>query len=95
MLEKQRLSKAQAAFEPSDAQQVSPKPSAWEIALEPTLFSVLCTFFMLNLINTAGSTVFILFAYTSIDSGGLSRSVGPHPPFVVHKHYVPDECHWS
>lgn len=49
--------------------------SAWALAFEPTLFSVLRTFFMLNLLNTAGNVVFILFAYTSIEAGGLSRSV--------------------
>lgn len=51
------------------------RESALKIALDPVLFSVLQTFFMLNALNGAASAVFTLFAYTPVKDGGLSRNV--------------------
>ncbi|KAL5514419.1 hypothetical protein ACEPAG_2507 [Sanghuangporus baumii] len=48
--------------------------SAWQLALNPVLFSIFRSFFILNLLNTSVSVVFSLFAYTPIEKGGLGRS---------------------
>ncbi|KAL5521546.1 hypothetical protein ACEPAF_2294 [Sanghuangporus sanghuang] len=48
--------------------------SAWQLALNPVLFSIFRSFFILNLLNTSVSVVFSLFAYTPIEKGGLARN---------------------
>lgn len=51
------------------------KLSAWTIAFDPVLFSVLRAFFLMNVIAGAAQVVFTLYAYTPIEDGGLSRTV--------------------
>ena len=53
--------------------------TAWQLAFDPILFPIFRAFFLLNILTTAVSVVFTLFAYTPIEHGGLSRSVSRIP----------------
>ncbi|KAL5527640.1 hypothetical protein ACEPAG_6441 [Sanghuangporus baumii] len=48
--------------------------TAWTIARDPIMSSVLMPFFLLSILNTSMLVVFSLFAYTPIPYGGLSRN---------------------
>lgn len=50
--------------------------SAWQLLAIPSLRSLIVSSFALSFVSTAFDTVFVLFAYTPIETGGLAFNVG-------------------
>lgn len=54
---------------------VGPRPSVWSLITDPVIISVLRPYFLLSIQATGFEVVFVLFSYTAIHLGGLSRNV--------------------
>lgn len=53
----------------------NPPPSIRSLIVDPVVFSVVRTYFMLSLNGTAFDVLFVLLSYTAVVHGGLSRNV--------------------
>lgn len=59
---------------PAKPAAASEPPSVWSLITDPVIISVLRPYFLLSIQGTGFEVVFILFSYTAIHLGGLSRN---------------------